>query len=442
MLCGISLPAFCLTAIENRNITGNGNPPFHPHRANTTTGNILESHKYDDAKVCSACHNEIYEEWRSSIMSYSWDDPIYRALLRKASEATEGKVDHFCTGCHTPIGLLSGKINTEVNRQLPGEKDEIALPGVDCEACHNIRGVSGLENGAYVMNDLNGTEKIKFGPRVDSVSPYHQTEFSGLHTRSELCGTCHNVSHPFNDVPIERTYDEWFESAYRVKGVECQDCHMQKVAGKSAIMGPEREDRASHHFGSANTTILEYFGQKENAERARTLLKTSAQLDFVQQPQVVQPGGYVNVAIKVTNTGAGHKLPTGFPEGREVWVDFRVTDEQDKEIFRLGRIKDGKTEPGTKNFKVHLGNKEGKEVEVEVWEVDRILSDNRILPLGYNIVEYRFYVPQWVSGKLKLHADLNYWPFSQAFADALVGEGQINVLVENITAASSFVAVE
>ncbi len=42
-------------------------------------------------------------------------DPSYQARQR-ASSATEGKVDNFCTGCHTPIGLTTGQINSEVNR--------------------------------------------------------------------------------------------------------------------------------------------------------------------------------------------------------------------------------------------------------------------------------------------------------------------------------------
>lgn len=447
ILCFV-LPVYGSTAVENR-LTGPAiesgevgkETMFHPHRASTTNGEVLDDKKFENAQVCGACHVEIYQEWRSSIMALAWDDPIYRALLKKASIATDGKIDNFCTGCHTPIGLLTGKINSNVNREGPDPTAESQLPGVDCEACHNVTGISGMENGAYVINVTEGNEKLKFGPRANAVSPYHETQESVLHTRSEFCSTCHNVTHPFNNVPIERTYDEWFESAYRTDGVECQDCHMAKEQDKAATMGPKRKDRRSHDFAAANTTILKYFGNHKKAKKARRLLQSSAELEFVGLPDSFSPGSYANVSVKVKNVGAGHKLPTGFPEGREVWLDFVVSDKAGKELFRLGEIKNGKTEVGTKNFRVHMGDKDGNEVDIEVWNVDRILSDNRIMPHGYAVEDFRFFVPEDVQGPLNLSVNLNYWPFSQAFADTLLGKDFLVVDIERITGLSDEIIV-
>ena len=433
----LALPVWSATAVENRIFIEPISQPFLPHKGATTTGDQLDQSRFDDATVCGVCHSEIYQEWRSSIMSHAWDDPLYRALLKQASIATDGKVDHFCAGCHTPLGLLSGQINSDVNRESPFSEENKKLPGVDCETCHNMTDVSGLENGAYVMDVKSENFPIKRGPRRDAVSPYHATEYSDLHTRSEFCGACHNVTHPTNNVPIERTYDEWYESAYRLRGVECQDCHMKAVSGKSAQMGPNRKDRVSHHFASANTTIMQYFNEFENAERARDLLATAAKVSIAGISNDAKSGDYIDLSIKVENTGAGHKLPTGFPEGREVWLEVLITDAKGDKIFHSGEIKGGKTEPETENFKVHLGDKNGKEVDIEVWNVDRILSDNRILPLGYAEVDYQVYIPNWVATPLHVDVRLNYWPFSQAMADYLLGKDKIQVVVEELAKASS-----
>ena len=115
--------------------------------------------------------------------------------------------------------------------------------------------------------------------------------------------------------------------------------------------------------------MLKHLGQEEGAQRARDMLGRAGDIKFEQVPAAMTPGQYTSVAVKVTNVGAGHKLPTGFPEGREMWIDFRVQDANGREIYRLGSIKDGKTEVNTRNFKVHIGDKDGNPLDVEVWTV-------------------------------------------------------------------------
>ncbi len=404
--------------------------PFFPHRANTPNNAVLNAGDFDDAQVCGGCHDEIYRQWRTSMMSHAWEEPIYRALLRHASEATDGRVDNFCTGCHTPIGLTTGQINSTVNRaSVEFTAEHNPMPGVDCETCHNISARTGLDNGAYVLSPRANGKPTKFGPRSDATSPYHDTVYSDLHTRSDFCATCHNVTHPFSTVAVERTYDEWLESPYSFNGQTCQDCHMPRFAGKAAIMGPERTDVASHWFTGANAAVLEYLGQKEAAQRAREYLGKAAEISFESVPEQLVPGQAVSVRVKVANVGAGHKLPTGFPEGREVWIDFRAVDAAGNEFYRLGAIRDGATEPDTRNFKVHLGDKDGKELDIEVWNATQILSDNRILPKGYDVREFSFVVPADAVAPVTLTAELNYWPFPQRLVDYLLGEGKLKVEV-------------
>jgi hypothetical protein len=406
----------------------NGGMPFFPHRANTTGNLVLNVKDFDNAQVCGACHTEIYKQWRSSMMSQAWDEPIYRALLKRASAATEGRVDNFCTGCHTPIGLTTGQINSDVNRSsIEDSTKNHPMPGVDCETCHNISSRTGLDNGAYVLSPRAHGKPTKFGPRKDAVSPYHDTVYSALHTRSDFCATCHNVTHPFSSVAVERTYDEWQESTYSLNDVTCQSCHMPGFKGKAAIMGPDREEVASHWFSGANAMMLKHLGQEEGAQRARDMLARAGDITFEQLPAAIIPGQYTSIAVKVSNVGAGHKLPTGFPEGREMWIDFRVLDAGGRELYRLGSIKDGKTEANTRNFKVHIGDKDGNPLDVEVWNATQILSDNRILPKGYEIGEFSFLVPVDATGPLTLIAELNYWPFSQKLADYLLGKDQMQV---------------
>jgi len=88
-----------------------------------------------------------------------------------------------------------------------------------------------------------------------------------------LCGNCHNIFHPTNNFPIERTYDEWKYSIYSQNGIQCQDCphgpggNWRQVAdtmtrpenmpdspleGFAALSGPLR--KVVHSHGSSAAT--------------------------------------------------------------------------------------------------------------------------------------------------------------------------------------------
>jgi len=156
----------------------------------------------------------------------------------------------------------------------------------------------------------------------------------------------------------------------------------------------------------------------------------------------VRPGATATVVIRVHNSGAGHKLPTGFPEGREMWVDFRALDGQEKEFYRLGRIDgEGRLEEGTPSFKVVLGDDKGNIIDLEVWKASRILHDSRILPQGYADVRFYFQVPADLTGNLVIKADLCYHSFSQAFADLLLGKEAPKVPTVIMTTLSGQAAV-
>jgi hypothetical protein len=195
--------------------------------------------------------------------------------------------------------------------------------------------------------------------------------------------------------------------------------------GKAALNGKIRPRVFAHTFTGANVTLHKYFNEEEKAEKVRAMLESAAKVQIVDAPEVARAGEPLTIRVRVENVGAGHKLPTGFPEGREVWVDFQVTDEAGREVYRLGAIRDGQTEQGTRSFKAVLGDAHGDVVDLNVWEADRILSDTRILPKGFVEVEYVFNVPADAKGKLAIVADLKYMSFPQKMLDELFGKDKL-----------------
>lgn len=421
-------------------MTASQGDPFFPSRA-STNGKTLTPDMFTKPEACKECHAQIYEQWSASVMGHAWRDPIYRAILERASIATAGAVDNFCIGCHSPIGLVTGTAHA-----LKGDVGA-ECSDVNCEACHTISAITGAGNAAYVLTPDTSGRPVKYGPRDDALSPFHDTTRSELHTKSEFCASCHNVTHPFNRLPVERTYDEWRDSPYNAAGVSCMSCHMTlepgSVAnpGRSAIDGKERPNVFAHTFLGANVTLQEYFDAKPAAEMTRKMLRSAATIELVNAPAALAPGGQADIQVKVTNAGAGHKLPTGFPEGREVWVDFKVCDADGNEIYRLGKIENGRTEPGTKSFKATLGDKDGNLVDIKVWEADRILSDTRILPKGWALVDFSFSIPASARGPLEIVADLKYASFPQHILDELMGKGVLEGRIVLMTSARRCVEI-
>jgi hypothetical protein len=415
--------------------------PFYPSRAGTG-GKPLDVDMFDPPETCGGCHGEIYRQWNGSMHSNSWTDPVYRAVLKLASRGTEGGVDKLCMGCHTPIGVTTGEAN-------PAGTGMSALSdrGVQCEFCHNVSAARGIGNAPYVLTPRKFGRPLKFGPFKDALSPYHDTTYSELHTVSAFCGMCHNVTHPFTAMPIERTYDEWKDSIYAAQGIGCQECHMTpgpgytRNPGKATPFSKEREHIFTHWFVGANVMVPTLSGSPVHAELARENLKASATIEWLSPPDRVNPGELVTMTVRVTNVGAGHKLPTGFPEGREMWVDFMVHDASGKQVYRLGAVKDGRTEPGTRSFKVTIADDAGNIIDLELWKATRMVTDTRLLPKGYADLAYRFTVPADAEGPFTVTADLNYWSFPQYLVDKLLGDQAPRSPVIKMASAEKTVAV-
>lgn len=411
-----------------------GKNEFYPSRAGTD-GRKVTPDDFQPVVLCSGCHMDIYTQWKGSMHSDSWTDPVYRSALHLMSQFSKGKIDNFCMGCHTPIGVVSREATPEGKNM-----SDASMEGVQCEVCHNISRTSGVGNGSYVLTPKLHGRPLKFGPYKDAVSPIHDTAYSQLHTQSELCSDCHDVTHPFNKVPIERTYSEWRDSPYNGEGVQCQDCHMKPVKGRASPIGKDRDKVYTHYFVGGNALVTQLLGSDKHPAKAEEMLKSAATVQIIAPPSL-SATHTDTVRIRVKNVGAGHKLPTGFPEGREMWLDFKVVDAHGRTVYRSGAVKDGKTEPGTQSFKVWLGDKDGKVVDLNVLEADRILRDTRISPRGFEDVTYEFDLPKDVVGPLKLVADLNYWSFSQALLDHLLGKNAPRAHITLMTSATAQVGL-
>ncbi len=451
-------------------LAGSAQPEDTPARAEAAADKIsnideIEKHELFDFKkvrtgqfegpdVCGDCHSKIFEQWNGSMHSKAFTDPVWRAatkLFFKEAETSEEILEmKACVKCHTPLGFRSYSITS------PGEDYDaltsIAAQGIFCNWCHNISEVKHIGDAGYEVQPGGGEDdpSTMLGPRRDADSPYHPTQYSELHTKSEFCGLCHNVSHAANRLPIEQTYNEWKNSPYNTgkpeTTVHCQDCHMRqrpgvpstgKTArpdnpGNAADDGPDRDHIWTHYFVGANAVVTKLLGSEKHAKMAVERLRNAADLELITRG-TYKKGYLSDIKIKVINSGAGHYLPTGLTEVREMWLDVTITDARGDVLLRSGTLDEkGDIDVNAVKYFTQLGNAKGEPV-LNVAKADRILYDHRVPPKGFVIEKYPLYIPASAVSPLKVRATLKYRSMSQPLAKALLGETAPEIPVIEMT---------
>lgn len=339
------------------------------------------------------CHAGLVSDWSRSMHAQALTDPLYLYKLDKAREEAGDEVAAFCDTCHGAIAMMAGEFDDRDFSEVGGE-------GVTCDLCHQVTGRTDPIGNISIVVQPDGTRRAQFD---DAVSPWHETAYSAFHETAEFCGMCHNVDHPFNGLPLEATYTEWAEGPYAAEGTKCQDCHMTPGAGvtkptpgKAAAGGPERPHIYQMTFAGGNVVL-------GDADLAEERLKGAATLD-VKTSEVVPSGEPVSTTVTITNSGAGHYLPTGLTDVRRVWVELVATDEGGNETLL-----------GKREFHTVFKDAEGN-YPAEIWDAVAVESDDRIPPRGSVSDTWDTVMP--ADGPLTLVATLYYRSCTEEFAEA------------------------
>jgi hypothetical protein len=292
-------------------------------------------------------------------------------------------------------------------------------------------------------------ENIVRGPYGDGMGAMpHGVMKSDYFATSNLCAVCHNVSNPVSaeDVTkqppytyghVERTWSEWYLSDFPNRGAEgtCQSCHYPKVegGGQASRFGNIHRDYFVVHGPVGGTTWAQdatwvaWSGENMyrkalefSQRRANELLKTAATLE------ISFPGAGV-ARLRITNK-TGHKLPTGYPEGRRMWVNVRFLDGSEKAIKEIGRYGEKNDTVLGESIKAPtlldpeattvyeclpaiseaMAKKHNKEPGVSFHFVlnDVIAKDNRIPPEGFSNEKFAEHLCEPVG---KEYDDGQYW---------------------------------
>ncbi|WP_135613158.1 multiheme c-type cytochrome [Methanococcoides sp. AM1] len=386
----------------------------------------LDSDDFVSQSKCANCHAIIRSQWEGSMHAYAYTDPLYQAELQMASEETGGQTDEFCSRCHTPIGVLGGEV-PPIDGSMASD---VALEGVQCDFCHTVPEGAGIGDGAFISSPGD----VKWGPLDDAPSAFHESEFNEFYTEAEYCGMCHNVNSPFNGLPLDDTYTSWADSQYAEDEVTCQDCHMtpgitqfEANPGRSASSAPKRDHISIHEIVGGNSFMLDVLSDGMYGEKAVERLQKAATLE-VSVPNEAASGEEIIIDVSITNSGAGHKLPTGITEVRQMWLEVSVTDADGKQLYNSGQLDDEGNIEDAVIYHTVLADAEGQ-VTDKLWEAESIVSDNRILPKGTEVESHSFVMPEDSVDPILVEAKLLYRSAPQDMVDELFGEGTYDVPV-------------
>ena len=431
----------------------------------------------DNVVLCRSCHSSdepsrpvaIGSEWSGSMMAQSARDPIFYAALAVANKY-DFAAGEFCIRCHSPTGWLAGRSKSPTGQTLTGSD----FDGVQCDYCHrsvdpmapdssapgSIYPVPGYGNG---MHTFQRFATPKRGP-YDSVSSAHATMADEFQRSSALCGVCHDVSNPFQTggqdrifvppseyAPLERTYSEWLLSDFSKDGENgsCQSCHMKPTPGYGSVVAssPMRMDLARHDLTGGNSfvpgIIRDFWPGLDSAAlaggslRAVATLRNAAELALVAR----RIDTAVVATVRVTNL-TGHKLPTGYPDGRRMWIRLTGRDAQGDTIFESGkydadsallvlddRIRIYQALYGMRDSTARSYNLEPG-FSLHFVLNDTLLLDNRIPPRGFTNAAFaeRRAAPVGAA-----YADSQYWDEAEYILPAKVTEVTAGLYYQTIS---------
>jgi hypothetical protein len=388
ILLGLALSAASLPALAQD--AGDAGGIFLP---GTQPGTLTQDLRAPT--LCESCHGgyadySANDTWKGTMMANAARDPLFHAALTVANQDAPGSGD-LCLRCHSPRGWLFGRSSPPVIENLEPEDFE----SVQCDFCHRLtRGPTGtpyIGNAQYFVAD----DFVRRGPLEDPLAP-HEWEYSEYHSESELCGLCHDVSNPLeNGFAIERTYTEWKSSAFEAEGQSCQSCHMPAERGKACgAPGMPERDVHRHELAGGNYWMpLVLAGEhpelgrqqafERTAENAKRMLSQAA-LVTLELPQRIPAGQALAFHVRVENL-TGHKLPTGYPEGRRSWLEVTVRDADGSELLHSGGYDSAtatrSNDPALRRYEVRMAA-DGVEGFHFILQ-NQLLEDSRIPPRGF-----------------------------------------------------------
>jgi tetratricopeptide (TPR) repeat protein len=438
-----------------------GPNPFAPGNATTTTGTFIPGEMFVSAKRCGVCHTDAHAQWRQSAHGNAFREPFYQKNVKDLQTQKGIEFTRHCESCHNPAALFSGALTKNSHVKRPFDDD-----GVSCIACHSIQSATGRGIGGYVMGEPallvkeDGTRLlagVSDQQILDDIPSHRRAMMRPLLKTPEFCGACHKSQVPreLNDYKFLRAFmvaDELQQSSFSkesphpfyVRDKEtCNSCHMKREPAPLFDVSAKKGTLVSHRWATANTAIPTYYKWPDQLSAVNKFLENDALgIDIFairrQSPgaaeEFIAPvnrsnfkitgGDRLTAEVVITNKNIGHSFPPELRDFYEAYVEFIVSNEAGKALYRSGFIKpDGYLDEAAHNYKTYLVKADGTYNDKHhIWRTRAFAQNNQINSGRSDVARYQFQVPENVSGTLRLTARMRYRRFTRVFSDYVLGK--------------------
>jgi hypothetical protein len=382
---------------------------------NSTEFNISD---FKPSIECAGCHQEHYDEWFSSMHSYTSRSPLFFSYKNEVNITHSQVGEKFCMQCHNPISFLTDTethMYNNVTEFQNSNLDNVIKDGIGCDVCHTITGLSKtvhtqgdlFPSAEYKMYPLGN---IKFGPIQDpQQNSYHSSYYLPTYNSSQMCLPCHDLV--IRDIEAEITFTEWnrIPGFSMFGGVSCQNCHM-----------PEKDNGYhSHKFVGVDIDLNIPLVENEMKNEVQNLLETSASIYFgILDQEIVDsisPGQVLNIPITV-ESNTGHSIPSGTSFNRQVWVELIIRNDDDV-LFESGNVENGEqldfSDQELLFFATYIYD-QNNNLTHNVTETYSI-ENNALLAYQKRYKNYEKFIPENLVGTINIEAKILFRPFDPDF---------------------------
>jgi len=267
--------------------------------------------KYLDNHSCKECHDQIYEEFQSSMHSKSYfTDELHRKVADKVSKTTYG-----CAICHMPMAdnlqdLISGKAR-------PDKNNKTHTDAISCYFCHTIAYVkkSHKFNINTKSRQTDGYKPTLYGRLQNPDDCDKHSSVSNPVYAKNVCKGCHSHKLNDNNVTIFRAMKNSQDS------LSCIKCHMPEVSGGAEKMDKKaRGQHASHKFLGIHDSAFRATGLDIDIMIDKEIIMISLH-NKMPHPLIVQPSRVKYLEVKVIRAG------------KVVWKNYQKEPKEDADAF-------------------------------------------------------------------------------------------------------------
>lgn len=254
--------------------------------------------------------------------------------------------DVLLPGADAPGPLVAGG----AHRALAPEQRAYLRSSEFCGSCHDVRlfgsDVLGSARGEHFKRLRNAYSEWLDYARARAARGLDAPTCQHCHA-SNFPGICADGD-PGRDGSSAGDTTAFERACPRGTHFEAQEPGSVPFGVASAALGNERPLH-SHYFsgvelpltpelepGLATEGALDAAGQPLGVRARRDLLLASSVR--LSLGRVQRSGRHWEIPVTVENVGAGHRVPAGFSQERELWVELTVRDERGQPLYSVGRV--------------------------------------------------------------------------------------------------------